>query len=92
MLLLSDNRRTDHNTNTDPTRSIHEQVSPPSPKLPKSAIRDSVARDARDSIYAAASRPVHHRSKPSLINVTNSIRNAFRKKVERIPKWATPSP
>ena len=25
-------------------------------------IRDSVAREARDSIYAAAARPVHHRS------------------------------
>jgi len=24
-------------------------------------IRDSVAREARDSIYAAAARPVHHR-------------------------------
>jgi len=29
-----DHRRTDHNTNTEQTRSIHEQVSRPTPKLP----------------------------------------------------------
>ena len=89
MLLLSDQIRSSSQITdgriTTPTLSrrapsMTRCLPPKLPNLAKSVIRDSVARDARDTIYAAASRPVHHRS----VNVRVSSPRKRLKRLKRL--------